>query len=103
MSKIQASILASAAPVANIWSHLELTGKGEELIPTAEVLKVFKDTLALIGNASNYVSQQRRKQVTESLKTSRPNLSLFLSEICRGDLGDSGADKEKDFRESQYD
>ena len=36
------------------------TGKSDEFIPTKDVLKVVKDTLSLIGNASSYISTNRR-------------------------------------------
>ena len=95
LSKVQATVLATAAPIANFWSHLaeqDFSGKDEELIPVGEVLKVFKDTLVLIGNSSNYISQLRRKEISESMKSTRPKLSQFLQEVCKEDLGDSGAE-----------
>ena len=54
LSKVQATVLATTAPIANFWSHLveqDFSGKDEELIPVGEVFKIFKDTLVLIGNS----------------------------------------------------
>ena len=93
LAKVQATVLATCAPLANFWSHLseqEFTGKTEELIPVSDVIRVTQDTLALIGNASNYISQARRSAVISSIAKSRPKLSSFLKEICKEDLGDTG-------------
>ena len=46
----------------------------------------------LIGNASHYITQARRKSIIESTKKSRPRLAKFLQEICSRDLGDTGED-----------
>ena len=56
LSKVQATVLATAAPNANFWSHLaeqDFSGKDEEVIPVGEVLKILKDTLVLIGNSAS--------------------------------------------------
>ena len=93
LAKLQATVLATCAPLANFWSHLseqEFTGKTEELIPVSDVIRVTQDTLVLIGNASNYISQARRTAVINSIARSRPKLSSFLKEICKEDLGDTG-------------
>ena len=95
MAKIQATVLATCAPLANFWSHLaeqQLTGKPEELIPVSEVIKLTQDTLALIGNASNYISQSRRSSIISSISKSRPKLSSFMKEICKDDIGDTGTE-----------
>ena len=56
LAKVQATVLATCAPLVNFWSHMsEFAGKTEELIPVSDVIRVTQDTLALIGNASNYV------------------------------------------------
>lgn len=95
LSKVQASVLASCSPLANFWSHLQeqgFEGKEDELIPASDVLRVTKDTLALIGNASNYISQTRRSTFIDSISGTRPNLAKFLREICKDDLGDTGTE-----------
>ena len=92
MAKAQATVLATCAPLANFWFHLaeqELTGKPEELIPVSEVIKLTKDTLALIGNASNYISQTRCTTIVNSISKSRSKLSSFMKETCKDDLGDT--------------
>ena len=67
----------------------EFTGKTDELIPVSDVIRVTQDTLALIRNASNYISQARCTAVMNSIARSRPKLSSFLKEICKEDLGDT--------------
>ena len=50
LAKVEATVLATCAPLANIWSHLseqEFTGKTEELIPVSDVISITQDTLAL--------------------------------------------------------
>ena len=94
LAKVQATILASSAPATNFWSHLletELTGK-EDMIPASEVIKVLKDTLALLGNASNYVSQARRRALTQMINKSRPRLGSFLKDVCKDNLGNTGTE-----------
>ena len=89
LAKMQATVLATCAPLANFWSHLseqEFTGKSEELTPVSDVIRVTQDTLALIGNASNYISQARRTAAISSIAKSRPKLSSFLKEMCKEDL-----------------
>lgn len=94
LAKVQATILASSAPATNFWSHLletDLTGK-EDMIPASEVIKVLKDTLALLGNASNYVSQARRRALIQVINKSRPKLGSFLKDICKDNLGNTGTE-----------
>ena len=75
------------APLANFWSHLiESEISNDDQIPAGEVTKVIQDTLALIGNASNYVSNTRQS------RKSRPKLGTFMKEVCTEDLGDTGSD-----------
>ena len=91
MAKIQATVLATCAPLANFRSHLaeqELTGKPEELVPVSEVIKVTQDTLVLIGNASNYTSQTRHTTIINSITKTQPKLSSFTKEIYRDELGE---------------
>ena len=59
MAKIQASVLATCTPLTNFWSNIAkqgFTGNDQWLIPLSEIIKVTKDTLTLIGNASNYIT-----------------------------------------------
>ena len=92
---IQASVLAAGAPLVKLWSQLEdqgLSGKPNDLIPVSEVLKISKTTLMLIGNASNYISETRRRVAIDTIKQSRPKLAKFLREICNEDLGEASGD-----------
>ena len=95
LMKIQASVLTSASPLANFWSHLAeqgFEGKEDEYVQVSEVMDVIKSSLMLIGNASHYITQTRRKSIIEATKKSRPKLANFLQDICKEDLGDTGED-----------
>lgn len=95
LMKIQATVLAASSPLANFWSHLTeqgFEGKDDEYVAVGEVLDVLKDSLMLIGNASHYITQSRRRSIIESTKKSRPRLAKFLQDICKRDLGDTGED-----------
>ena len=46
----------------------------------------------LIGNASNYISETRRRVAIDTIKQSRPKLAKFLREICNEDLGEASGD-----------
>lgn len=95
MAKIQASVLATCTPLANFWSHITkqgCTGNDQELIPANELMKAATDTLALIGNESNYIAQSRRKTFIDSISKTKPKLATFLREICKEDLGDAGSE-----------
>ena len=68
------------------------TGKSDELIPTKDVLKVVREALALIGNASSYISTNRRMAIIDKVKVYRPRLASFLKEVCSEELGDAGGE-----------
>ena len=93
LAKFQASILATSAPLANYWSHLEeldLSGTDSQ-VPAGEVVTIIRHTLTLIGNASNYVSQIRCTALIQSISKSRPKLGSFVKEICKEDLVTTGS------------
>jgi len=93
LAKIQASILATSAPLANYWSHLEeldLSGTGSQVL--VDVVTIIRHTLALIGNASNYISQIRCSALIQSISKSCPKLGSFMKEICKEDLVTTGSD-----------
>ena len=93
LSRIQAAVLASSAPLANLWSQLiseGFSGKQDELIPAKEVIRTIRETLALIGNASSYISNSRRSMIVDKIRPSRPKLASFLKEVCAEDVGDTG-------------
>ena len=86
LAKFQAAVLAACAPLANLWSHMDdqgLRGRPGETIPTEEVLRVAKDTLALLGNANRYISQVRRAQFISSVNAQCPAVAKFLRNITR--------------------
>ena len=93
--RIQAAVLATSSPLANSRSHLTEQGfedKDEEYVAVGDVLDVMKSSLILIGNASHYITQTRRRSIIDAKKKSRPKLASFLQDICKGDLGDTGED-----------
>ena len=95
LMKIQAAVLATSSPLANFWSHLTeqgFEGKDDEYVAVGDVLDVMKSSLMLIGNASHYITQTRRRSIIDATKKSRPKLAGFLQDICKGDLGDTGED-----------
>lgn len=93
LSRIQTSVLAAGAPVTNFWSHLEaqgLLGRPGETIPTSDVVKVMKDTLALLGNAVSYISRTRRSQFISSINNQRPTVAKFLREVTKDSNTNAG-------------
>ena len=55
-SRTQAAILASCGPLTSLWSQMSkkgFTGKSDELMPTKDVVRAIRESLALIGNASS--------------------------------------------------
>ena len=46
----------------------------------------------LIGYASNYISETRRRAATDTIQLSRPKLAKLLREICKEDLGEASGD-----------
>ena len=62
------------------------------MTPASEVIKVLKDTLTLLGNASNYVSQARRRALIQTINKSRPRLGSSLKDICKENLGNTGTE-----------
>ena len=93
LSRIRAAILASSGPLTSLWSQMSMngfTGKSDELMATKDVMRVIRESLALIGNASSYVSLNQRLTIVDKVKESRPQLASFLKEVCSEDLGDNG-------------
>ena len=81
MSRVQTAILVAPAPLISLWMQLEsqgFSGKLDELILTKEVFRTIRDSLALIGNASSYMSTQWRQTIIQSIHKSRPRLADFL-------------------------
>lgn len=88
LAAVQTAILSSSAPLINLIADLirqGFTGTDEELIPVREVLKVGKESLALIGNAANLASLKRRAGIIQAVKPKRPKLAAFLEETCLSD------------------
>ena len=95
LSRIQTSVLAAGAPIANFWSHLEaqgLIGQPGETIPTLDVVRVMKDTLALLGNAVSYISRTRRSQFISSINSQRPTVAKFLREVTKESNTSTGSE-----------
>ena len=95
LSKVQAAILASPAPLLSLWAQLEeqsFSGKPDELVPSSAVLRAIRETIALIGNASIFTSVQRRLMVIQGMRKDRPRLADFLQDICKDDIGKTGTE-----------
>ena len=91
LSKVQTSVIASCALVACLMSQLEqrgLTGEADELMPIKEVMKVCKASLMLVGNAVQFISQQRRTAIVRATPHSRSSLGKILKEVCKLDVDD---------------
>ena len=84
--------MASSSPLTSLWSQMSMNGftrKLDELKANKDVMKVIRESLALIGNASSYVSLNWRLAIVDMVKESRLQLVSFLKEVCSEDLGDS--------------
>ena len=44
-------------------------------------------SLALIGNATSYISNSSRNMIVDKICPSRPKLTSFLKEVCAEDVG----------------
>ena len=90
LSRVQAAVLASSAPITNLWLQMSdsgFTGKPDEVMITKEIIKMTKESLALIGNSSHYITTTRRTRITDKIKPTRPQLAQFLSEVCSDSKG----------------
>ena len=86
LSKVQAAILASPAPLLSLWAQLEeqsFSSKPDELVPSSAVLRAIRETIALIGNASIFTSVQHRLMVNQGMRKDRPHLADFLGYLQR--------------------
>jgi len=61
-------------------------------MPAGEVVTIIRHTLALIGNASKYISQIRCNALIQSISKSRPKLGSFMKEIRKEDLVTTGSE-----------
>ena len=95
IAKVQASVLATSAPLVKFWSHLSqqgITAKSDVAIPAGDVVKVIKDTLVLIGNASNYITCTRRMNFIDSINGAHQKLAIFLRKVTREDVKGTDGD-----------
>ena len=87
--------LPVTAPLVNFWSHLSqqgITVKSDVAIPAGDVFKVIKDTLVLIGNASNYITRTRRMNFIDSINGAHQKLAIFPGEVTRDDIEGTDGD-----------
>ena len=93
LAKIQTTVLAACSPLANLCSHMEIQGimgKPGEVVTAEDVIKVAKDSLALLGNANCYISEVRRSQFINSIVGQRPTVAKFLRDVAKeGKCGSS--------------
>ena len=93
LRRIQATILATSAPLTHLWSELvdqKLTAGSNGLVPVEVVLETIQCSLVLIGNASHYVSQARRAGIIDKLDEKARGLRPTLGRLCKEDLGNTG-------------
>ena len=83
---VQSAIVSASIPSISLLADLVkqgFTGQPDELIPAQEVIRVTRQTLALLGNASSLTSFKRRAGVIAAVKPKRPKLANFLEEVCK--------------------
>ena len=84
--RMQTAIIATAAPALSLWKDLEdqgfTSGQGG-LVPVDTVLDTLQQSVVLIGNASNYVSQVRRDVIIRKLESHNRGLASVLKSICK--------------------
>lgn len=82
LCRLQAAALAPCALLAEM-ANQGFSGKADKLMHTSEVFRAIQDTLALIGNASEYISQARRQGIVKKLWVDRPQPAIFMKEVAR--------------------
>ena len=90
LARVQTAVIASSAPIASLLSSLEeqgFKGAADELIPVSAVNRACKASLKimLVGNATQYISHQRRENIISALPSSKANLGKILRQVCRSD------------------
>lgn len=50
----------------------------DEIMPNKDVVRAIRESLALIGNASSYITMNRRPIIVDEVKEARPQLSSFF-------------------------
>ena len=61
LAKIQAAALLPVCPLASGWNSLLESGANEDpdmLVPVADVITMIQQTICLIGNASEFISDE---------------------------------------------
>ena len=73
LAKIQAASLLPVCPLASAWNSLLQSGADRDpdmLVPVSEVITMIQQTICLIGNTSEFISQTRRARILEKLDAS---------------------------------
>ena len=86
LAKIQTRVLAACSALANLCPHVNaqgFKGKPGETIPAEDVLRVVRDTLALLGNATYYISQVRRSQFINNINAQHLAVAKFLRDVTK--------------------
>lgn len=87
LKRLQSTVNAASAPILNLWAELEeqelTTSAQGGLIPVEVVLECFQKTLVLLGNASNYVSQNRRDLIIRKISQKNKGLGKLLNSVCK--------------------
>ena len=87
LKRLQSTVIAAAAPILNLWAELEeqevSTAAQGGLIPVKVVLECFQKTLVLLGNASNYMSLNRRDIIIRKISQKSKGLGRLMNSVCK--------------------
>ena len=81
LKRLQSTVIASAAPILNLWAALEeqeVTTAQGGLILVEVVLECFQKTLVLLGNASNYMSLNHRDIIIRKILQKSKGLGRLM-------------------------
>ena len=73
LSRIQAAVLAIGRPTLSAWQGLGESGLYEDpdmVVPAAKVLNFCQRTLCLVGNTSEFITQERCTKILEAVDPS---------------------------------
>ena len=86
LKRLQSTVIAAVTPILNLWAKLEeqeLSTAQGGLIPVEVVLECFQKTLVLLGNASNYMSLNRRDIIIRKISQKSKGLGWLMNSVCK--------------------
>ena len=92
LRRIQATIVTSVSPLTKLWGELleqNLTPSSGGLVPVDIILDTLQKSVAMIGNATNYVSQIKREVIISQIEIKKKGLVQILRKACKADLGEA--------------